>query len=325
MNMVGKFSTEISARCRQGTVAVLMSTFNGEKYLVEQIESILPQLRNQDRLVIRDDGSTDSTVSIIKSFADARIVLFEGENIGFVGSFFWMLFHVESSHTVYLLADQDDIWDHDKVDRAYESVGRVNMAALYCTRLRLVDAGNKLIGLSPNFRNQPSFWNAACENIATGCTIAVNKAALDVVRSVPWKLFSANQIGYHDWWLYLTISQFGAVYFDPLPSINYRQHGANFVGMGAGIGRYLTIWRAIRKKSWTGILVRQLRFFDMVYGNRIPPTERVLLQRLFTGSSWRIAMNLVTSSNLRRQSPGGSLVFRGLVIYDLIRGRIPSN
>ncbi|RYE42073.1 MAG: glycosyltransferase family 2 protein [Hyphomicrobiales bacterium] len=325
MNIDAKLSSRFPEIRRAGSVAVFMSTYNGENHINEQLNSILCQLTSHDRLIVRDDGSSDSTVDIIKSYSDPRIVLIQGENLGFVGSFLWLLFHVESEHAVYLLADQDDIWDPDKIDRAYQAVGSVQSAALYCTRLRLVDASNDFIGLSPNFRKQPSFWNAACENIATGCTIAINQSALDVVRSVPWDSFSFDQIGYHDWWLYLTISRFGAVYFDPVPSMNYRQHGANFVGMGAGLGRYLTIWRSIQKISWTSILIRQLRFFTEIYGHLVSPSERILLQKLSAGSSWRIAMNLILSSNLCRQSPGGSLMFRGLVIYDLMRGRIPSN
>lgn len=309
---------------RHASTAVLMSTYNGEKYIAEQIHSILVQLQPQDRLIIRDDGSSDETVNIIRGCSDERIRLIEGDNIGFVLSFLWLIFNVDIKYSIFLLADQDDIWDLDKVDRAYSALIGTQGAVMYCTRLRLVDENKKFMGLSPNFKKPPSFWNAACENVATGCTIALNLASVELLRYVPWNRFSSRQIGYHDWWIYLVVSKFGEVKFDPVPSMSYRQHGHNFVGMGAGIGRYLTIWRYIQKTSWTAILVKQLGFFLDTYAKKIASKDRAILSDFSKGTANAIAFHLIFTNVLKRQSLGGDIIFKCLVVYDLIMRRIPS-
>lgn len=309
----------------QGTAAVLMSTYNGEKYIGEQINSILSQLNPNDRLLVRDDGSTDQTVNIIFSFNDNRIKVTQGKNIGFAKSFFWLLCHADNGHSVYMLADQDDIWLPEKIARARSWLGAIRTPRLHCTRLQLVDRNLLPLGLSPALRTSPRFENAVCENIATGCTIALNSAALDLVRQVPYMELVNRDIYYHDWWLYLIVSRFGEVKWDARPSIMYRQHTENSVGMAAGVKRYWLIWKSVKSRSWIRLMLSQLRAFLSLYGRELSDADNRWMRSLCQGRAHRIAWALITDKRLQRQQSLGLFLFRALVVYDFFRGNIDSN
>ncbi|RYH17159.1 MAG: glycosyltransferase, partial [Alcaligenaceae bacterium] len=134
------------------SVAILLSTYNGESYISAQLYSILGQMAPNDILIIRDDGSTDNTVQAIVEFSDPRIQLMHGINIGFVASFFELLRTVSWEHDVFMLADQDDVWLPDKISRASIALtSQDGSPHLYCSRLRLVDSQLNTLGLSPDY------------------------------------------------------------------------------------------------------------------------------------------------------------------------------
>ncbi len=239
-------------------VVVLMSTYEGERWVVEQIRSILDQLPPEGRLLVRDDGSRDGTAQRVIAIGDPRISLTRGENIGFVRSFLGLLASVPQDAEMIMLSDQDDIWLPGKIERAWRAVepgGAV--PTLYCSRLKLVDNRLAPLGLSPECPRPPSFANALAENIVTGCTAALNPAAARLVTQYG----DVSKIYFHDWWLYLVIAAFGRVVFDPEPRIPDRQHGNNAIGMGSGVGRYLAILRFVRRQSWTHIMFNQIENF----------------------------------------------------------------
>ena len=108
-------------------VAILMSTYNGEKYLKEQIESLLAQTYGNIEIYIRDDGSKDNTIKIIKNYKEKynNIVLKEGKNIGFINSFFELL-NLCNDADYYAYCDQDDVWMNDKIERAVKFLGKTD-------------------------------------------------------------------------------------------------------------------------------------------------------------------------------------------------------
>ncbi len=307
---------------QRGSVAVLMSTYNGERYVREQVNSILKQLSVGDQLLIRDDGSMDGTVDFINKLCDPRISIVSGENVGFFRSFLWLLYHVDRRHSIYMLADQDDVWLPGKIDRARESLESRADPCLYCTRLQIVDESLNKIGISPFINKPPSFQNAICENIATGCTIALNRLAMDIIRKPSFESINSCEIYYHDWWLYLNLAYFGCVIWDPEPSIMYRQHANNIVGMGSGITRYWRIWTSVKRKSWVRILVAQLRSFLYLYEECLPEHDRKWLISLCEGQLFKIAWSLMTDRRLQRQQPMDQMLFRCLVLFDFFRGKL---
>ena len=211
-------------------VEIVMSTFNGAKFLREQLESLLAQDYRYWTLRVRDDGSTDDTTQILAEYAarhPERITWTAGKNLGVVASFFALLGAGDADFTA--LADQDDVWMPSKLSRAVHALTRfaVDEPALYCSRQRLVDAQLRPLGDSQAFRRS-GFVHSLFENKVTGCTTMLNRAGRElVVQSMPPQL---GAIYMHDWWLYQVLSAFGHVVFDREPTILYRQHGGNVLG-----------------------------------------------------------------------------------------------
>jgi hypothetical protein len=125
-------------------------------------------------------------------------------------------------------SDQDDIWQPWKLKRAIAHLSSISQSkpAAYCSRQQLVDQNAQKLRLSPAHKYGPSFANALVENIMTGCTVVLNRDALNLAQKQ-----NIPDVKFHDWWLYLFISGVGGyVYFDPKPGILYRQHGGNVAG-----------------------------------------------------------------------------------------------
>ncbi|MBI5557257.1 MAG: glycosyltransferase family 2 protein [Deltaproteobacteria bacterium] len=210
-------------------INVLMSTFNGERYLSEQLDSIAGQTGVEIRLHVRDDGSVDSTCDIIGGYRNKDIVheVERGDNIGFAPSFFRLLASSDDACRYFAFADQDDWWHPGKLQAAVAALRQVSdsVPALYCGRLACVDRSLQPVSLSPLPTRPLALANALVENVASGCTIVINRAARRLlVQTLPgWCLF-------HDWWCYLLISAVGRIIYDERPFIKYRLHGANDTG-----------------------------------------------------------------------------------------------
>jgi len=306
-----------TGRPAPGRVAVVMSTFQGERFVAEQIDSILRQLPSDGMLLVRDDGSTDATPDVVAAIPDARVKLARGTNIGFAMSFFQLLESVPSEASVVLLADQDDIWLPNKIERACAAMRDVVGPCLYFTRLWLVDESLKRFGITLGWPRGPSFYNALAENIVTGCTIALNREALQLVL----RLGDRKRIRFHDWWIYLVVSAFGTVVADPEPSVNYRQHGHNVLGRGSGWRRYWVNLKFIRKSSWVHIMYSQIENFRAVHGSMLPAPERARMDRYFDPHSARSVLWLLFMPRRHRQVLTDELLLRGLIVWELLAGR----
>jgi glycosyltransferase involved in cell wall biosynthesis len=212
------------------SIDILLSTYNGEAYLREQMESFLGQSHRNFILTIRDDGSGDSTPAILSQYAhiDDRIKLVLQENIGVVSSFHWLLKNADSGCQYFAFADQDDVWLPNKLEKAMNVLAEYDqeLPLLYCSRLEYVSADLRHLGYSPLISKQAGFGNALVQNIATGCTIVMNKTAREWLLKHEWP----PQVLLHDWWCYLVVSAFGKVICDDFVSTKYRQHRGNLVG-----------------------------------------------------------------------------------------------
>jgi hypothetical protein len=218
-------------------VAILLSTFDGEAFLSEQLDSFLVQSHDNWILYWRDDGSTDGTLDIIHAFAgragQGRCVHVEGAGarLGPTASFLHLLRSVApglADGDVVAFADQDDVWLPEKLARGLAALAAVEARApaLYCARQVLVDARLRPLGTSLAIAPHWEFPAALAQNVATGCTVMLNRggAAL-VARSRP------SDGALHDWWCYLMVSAGGGVVLqDSQPVVLYRQHGRNLIG-----------------------------------------------------------------------------------------------
>ena len=208
-------------------VTVLMSTYNGEKFLEEQLDSIFAQKGVDLYLVVRDDGSKDGTVSILHDYQKKKknmIVIEDGSNLGPCKSFLKLIReNVDSDY--FALADQDDIWDEDKLEVAINMIKNDDIS-LYFSNLRIVDAENNYIRNSHDFpqltNNKFAFLSVP---LPTGCTIVYSRGLANIVAEA-----ALDDYSMHDTWLYGVCSLFGKVFYDFEPHICYRVHGNNVVG-----------------------------------------------------------------------------------------------
>lgn len=267
------------------TLQILMSTYNGVKYIREQLDSLLDQDcekfgKASFRILIRDDGSGDGTQDILEEYAvkyPDRISWYQGENIGVIQSFFEVLGKAGDSD-YYAFCDQDDYWMPEKMTRAVEILDGMSREkpSLYCCRPKLVDQELKPIESEierPAMR--PGFRNAMIENIVTGCTAVFNRRLCEMIRQEPPK-FTVM----HDWWLYLTASCFGELYYDETPYICYRQHQGNVLGTKT---RKTDEWkmRLKRFRGNRGNISHQLGEFLRIFGNLEPHNENIQMAREF--------------------------------------------
>lgn len=234
-------------------VAILLSTYEGQNYLAQQLESFAQQTHVNWQVWASDDGSRDNTRAILEQYQAmwpaGRLAIEQGPAAGFVANFLSLTCNARIQADYYAYSDQDDIWHANKLERALQWLESVpaGTPALYCSRSELVDVANNRIGLSPLCQN-PCFANALIQNIASGNSMVFNNAARALLQQAGARL----PIVYHDWWAYMVVSGCGGrVFFDPVPSLRYRQHGANLVGMDTG-------WRA-RLKYWRQLLQGQSR------------------------------------------------------------------
>jgi glycosyltransferase involved in cell wall biosynthesis len=223
-----------------------MSTYNAQQYLRVQLNSLLAQTYKDIQIVVRDDGSKDDTVRILAEYArrHENITYYAGSNLGAIASFWNLMKRVELQEWGYLaFCDQDDYWLSTKVERAVthlKSNDDAGSPLLYCSKTQLVDADLKPLANEINKEITPDYRNALIENVVTGCTTVLNREMYRIALS-----YIPKYCIMHDWWLYLVATCFGQVIYDEKPSILYRQHGGNVMGID---GTYQTERRNRLKK-----------------------------------------------------------------------------
>lgn len=211
------------------TVTVLLSTYNGEKYLRHQIDSILNQIGVKVIILARDDGSTDNTLNILEEYAgkNENFSYYIGNNIGPSKSFFELMKSAEKND-FYAFCDQDDIWDNDKLKISIKFLNKLpcNIPNLYYSNLRIVDENLKFYRLShQNEMYNKNKFSALTENLCTGCTAVFNYSAMDLIRNN-----FPSECTMHDTWIYMVCMIMGNVVYDKEPHISYRQHSSNVIG-----------------------------------------------------------------------------------------------
>ena len=219
-------------------IFILLSVYNGEQYLKEQLASLENQSCTSWVLLWRDDGSTDATRQLMENFTlkhgPERCVLLSqdnGKHIGICNSYTMLLSAVPSGAYI-AFCDQDDIWLPEKLATGLKALKstRKDRPALYCCRQILTDSHLRYTGLSPALPQHPRFLSAMTQNIATGCSIMLSPAACTLLKaaSPPFSHIL------HDWWAYLLTSAAGGVIItDNQPHLLYRQHSSNAVGAPA--------------------------------------------------------------------------------------------
>lgn len=217
-------------------IAILLSTYNGEKYLEEQLLSILNQTCTEKWcLYIRDDGSTDSTMSIIDSYVSRydNIIKFEDEKrgLGPALSFLQLLSQVSAEY--YMFCDQDDFWLPNKIEKCLLKLHELNVKdttpVLIHTDLLVVDKNLNVLKSSfweKNLSPELVYKYMPITNFVTGCTMFFNRAARQCSIN-----FISDKVIMHDYWVALCVWAYQGIIFSMSePTIKYRQHGENVLG-----------------------------------------------------------------------------------------------
>lgn len=216
-------------------ITIALCTFNGAAHLRAQLESYLTQNHINWSLWISDDGSTDTTIDILKCFAKTHenhsVRIIKGPKRGVAANFMTLLCHPDFPKGPVALSDQDDIWKPDKLARALQRIEGPKDLCLYGAQSIHVDNTLHPIGASSTRDSLPSFENALVQNIISGHSAVLSAPALALVREagIP------NGIPYQDWWLYQLITGAGGrVIVDDHATLFYRQHANNVMGAHTG-------------------------------------------------------------------------------------------
>lgn len=308
----------------QLTVHILLATYNGGRFLAEQLSSIARQTHANWTLTVSDDGSTDNTLDIVAQFAERvgeQVTVLNGPCQGSsTRNFFHLIQHaqVKDPSDLFAFCDQDDVWLEDKLERAvaWHAKNIDKPVRLYCGRTQFVNEQLKPIGMSPGIKRPPSFGNALVQNIASGNTMVMSSAVL-----MGQKEIQPEHSVWHDWTTYLVATSLGGlVWFDDAPSLLYRQHMANIIGSNDGLRAQIARLGPLfsgRFKQWSEmneaaavVLISRLsaRNLDSLRKFQIMRSSVDVIERI----------NCFRTSSVRRQRVASNVTLVVAILFRLI-------
>jgi glycosyltransferase involved in cell wall biosynthesis len=245
-------------------VTILLCTFNGQRFLAEQLESLERQTVKNWKLIVSDDGSSDCTRSFLQAFQEShepgRVEIIEGPQRGAAANFLFLACQDRLASDYYAFCDQDDVWEADHLAHAIGLLEQMGACApaVYGSRTRLTNGAGHEIGRSPLFSRAPAFRNALVQSILGGNTMVFNEKARELLAFCGADMVVPS----HDWWLYLAISACGGhVHYDAYLSVRYRQHGQNVIGANMGFAARIRRLRLLgegRFRHWTDLHIKAL-------------------------------------------------------------------
>ena len=250
MNISGKIGDAFRHANNFPKIAVLLAAYNGEKWIVEQLNSILAQKNVEVTIFISLDSSNDESHNLISKFASKKeniIFLPYGNKFGSASAnFFRLMADVDCyEFSAVALADQDDIWFPDKLHRAWVKLKSSYYHAYSSNVLAVWESGRKkLINKSQEQKKMDYFFESA----GPGCTYVLNKKEfLEFQNFISKNKNNLNEVVSHDWLIYAYYRERGFAWFiDPVPTMLYRQHDANQVGANDGVRAYIKRLKMIR-------------------------------------------------------------------------------
>jgi glycosyltransferase involved in cell wall biosynthesis len=220
------------------SIAILMCTYNGAKYLAEQLDSVKNQDYKNWILYVNDDGSKDKTLETLKTYQKKwgakKLIIRRGPQKGFCQNFLNIINDKKIQADLYFLSDQDDIWMPHKLSHTIKKISKLDplKPMLYCARTTYISSDAKrILGQSEIFLKAPSFKNAIIQSIAGGNTMAFNNPLKRKVQK-----YQFAEVVSHDWWLYIINELMdGYTFYDSESTILYRQHSASLIGANTGV------------------------------------------------------------------------------------------
>ena len=301
-------------RCRMDnkpTVLVLLSTYNGEQYLLEQIESIFQQKGVIPSIMVRDDGSSDGTIRLLEECENKfeRISYSVGENIGYKASFMHLIYDSPSTYDYYALSDQDDVWIKDKLISAVDYLKEdSDIPALYYSYMTQVDEKlNKLDEQQPYHYPEPK-PKILFQNFVQGSTIVFNRELLDKIKQ--YRLPDSSNIA-QDIWLPIVATYFGKIFYDTKSHILYRRMNSSVTVVA-------------RKKYW-GNLFRSVFQGDKVinpgkylwlgYKDELSKEDLSVIEPLYHHRKLSNKFKLIRNKNVRKNTFKGTLMLEMSILF----------
>lgn len=295
-------------------VLVLMSTYNGGKFLTEQLDSVLKQEKVNVNILVRDDGSSDNTISILEKYsAEKKLKWYSGENMGAKYSFMDLVKHAKGAD-YYAFCDQDDVWKPNKLYKAVRNIEDNNLnnrPMLYCSDYQLVDSNLKPLKENGHITST-SFACSLAGSCCTGCTVVFNQKLLFFLKQ-----YMPNDLIMHDDWCHkVCLAIGGEVIYDSYKSLFYRQHDNNVDGgIHSMKSRFLNVIRRIISPDE----IRSKQLYELVdaYGNLMSPENLKLAYLILNYKKMNIInrIRLCMKSNFLTQSNKVNDGFRLAIIF----------
>ena len=290
-----------------------MATYNGKKYLSEQLESILAQKNVLVGILVRDDGSKDGTRNLLDEYKKlGKLQWYTGEHLNVARGYFDLMKMALKFDADYIaFADQDDVWDSDKLYIAtqfLDSVDRKVPALYYCGQ-RLVDGELNFIANHELNSRRTLITRFVLSDFA-GCTGVFNRALLEAVIE-----YEPQYMLMHDTWiLKVCLCLGGKVFVDTKPHINYRQHGDNTVGLGRSLSAYI---KQVNQYLNEYHVEAQMHELLNGYDDRMVPQYKALAKQICQyRKSFRIKKQLMNKKYINFYNNGLNLTYKLKVLLN---------
>ena len=307
-------------------IDILLSTYNGENFIKEQLDSLLGQTFQDWRLLVRDDGSTDYTVKIVKEYEKQypeKIIFVEDKrkHLGACKSFEQLLEHSQADYIMF--CDQDDVWLEGKLEATLAKMRELEIKypgkpILVHTDLKVTDGKLNIISdsmweyqkLDPR---RKSVNYLLIQNNVTGCTVMINKKLKEIALAFP------DEAIIHDWWLAIIASVFGEIGYANLPTILYRQHGRNDIGAKKYSVKYFVsrIHQMGKAQRLFSKVLKQSKALLKIYEQNIDE-EKNLIIRCFSTLDSQGRFNRIKSIYRHRLTKSGLLRNLGYMVFVFI-------
>lgn len=292
-------------------VLILMSTYNGEKYITEQIESIENQkLDIPLSILVRDDGSKDNTVNILKKLNKKykNIKILQEENIGCNASFF-KLFSIADGYKYYAISDQDDIWLEDKLQRGIDKIKKEknNIPILYGSCSYLMNNDGEIKGTTQKQVREITLNNTIIQNFVPGHSDIINDSLLQLLKeNIDYK-----KIYVYDYWITNVAMLYGKIIFDNEPSTKYRIHNSNTVGYGKSKLEWIKERFRRFKKGDGSLISSQINYFYSLNKEKMPENIKKEVEKYINSNKNIIKrLKFVFTSKLYRQKKIETFLFK---------------
>ncbi len=292
-------------------VKIMLSTYNGEAYIEEQLNSLYEQTYPNIEILVRDDGSDDGTLEILRRHQmQGSIRLLEGKNVGYWKSFFYLL-DDDDKADYYAFCDQDDVWLPKKVEAAVNALEKIDQQkkVMFFGGFDYYDSDMDFIGKGLRYHKKITFANALFECLPLGCNSVINQSLRDsLIQKQP------TQSKSHDWWTFMVASGLGTVVYKDEVLMKYRRHQHNASATGDRFWKLLKFRiKTFFINDYFGIIRKQMKEFFDLYCEELSKEDQRLLLKLVEPSFMK-RLSLVCYPHHYRQKVTDDFVVRLLIL-----------